>query len=587
MNSNIKSGTDTLAKLLFKRRLIIPRHQRPYAWDDVHIKWLLDDIAYGIENQKPYHYLGPIMFIPMNNNEFEINDGQQRMVTITLICAYLLHEHFANTQDTLIVNRAMRILFNLCDMHNKQTEDVDALKPRVTLSKNDQPAYKLIISGKVNDSKNKQMNAAWKTIKDFFSDDKHTSMEFKKSFFGFMLDSLHVSWTELGNPDDAITSFVTQNTRGKSLAQIQLTCTHFYRCLRGDEARSEYIHDCFNKIRKRFNGNEGEFFNYTRCYAYCEYGHLSKDRFCLDLGKNVDNADKAYHFVRNLSDDSKLNTFENINKNPPSENDYRKLTSDAGKDHHRIKITDYLQDLYRYESVSNAIMFALICQYDNSALPEKNTVAKFVYKSSKLLASFVQRAAHSFPGSSFATSRYEKQVASLAKAITDQECRTADNFLSRLKDNLDIDSNITINELYQARMESISFRRKDTSVLNILIRISELEEGRETVIDRGQATLEHILPQSLMHFDKWDFNAEEHERYVNRLGNLTLLPKQSKFAKDDFNVDFPTKKKEYEKSRYAITKELSQEDKWNTKTIEKRQAKLAKKAAEVWNFNID
>ena len=87
-NPQITAGVDILVNIVHKNRFATPRHQRPYAWEKEHVEWLLDDIAYGINGNKPYHYLGPIMLISTaNDGELGINDGQQRIVTLTLICA--------------------------------------------------------------------------------------------------------------------------------------------------------------------------------------------------------------------------------------------------------------------------------------------------------------------------------------------------------------------------------------------------------------------------------------------------------------------------------------------------------------------
>ena len=595
--TDIETNSGTIADVLFNKRFVIPRHQRPYAWDKEHIKWLLDDIADGIEKDRPYHYLGHAMFIP-NNNELEINDGQQRIVTITLICAYLLYEHFASTKDTLSINNAMRILFDFPPYPKKTLDDIDTLEPRITLSTNDHLAYKFIISGKSNFSENNKMTLAWITIEKFFA---KTSSEFKESFLEFMLYKLKVSWTDLGNEGDAITSFVTQNTRGKQLEQIQLTCTYFHRRLRDRPKQNKDIQVLFSNIRSAFNGNEDEFFNYTRCFAHCEHGHLSKKRFCLDLSGKINDPTEAYQFVCRLSDENKINIFKNINKHPPDESDYKNLISDAGKTKSYITITDHLWDFHKYESVSNAIIFSLIRQYQDTSDPtKKKKVAKFVWNSIELFASFVQRAAH--PTDSFTTSRYENKVAALAKAISNLECTTPEEFFSSLE-GLDID-NIIPDDSYQDKMASVTFRPKSLNAKNILIRINKYKSvqgtsgknARGTSVDRSQTSVEHILPQSSNHLAGWHpFKKQDHKTYRYWLGNLTLLPDDPIFGRDAFNANLSAKEPYYKASKYVITQELITEElarlenpgEWDVKSIKHRQARLASDAAQVWNFTID
>ncbi|WP_267525192.1 DUF262 domain-containing protein [Campylobacter sp. MG1] len=82
INSKIIDFTGLLGK-----NLIIPDYQRPYVWNENHIKTLLKDI----ESNKNITLLGSIVLYKTNkvteDNEtiYEVIDGQQRLTTIKLI----------------------------------------------------------------------------------------------------------------------------------------------------------------------------------------------------------------------------------------------------------------------------------------------------------------------------------------------------------------------------------------------------------------------------------------------------------------------------------------------------------------------
>ena len=599
-NSPITAGIKPLVKILLENRFIIPRYQRPYAWEKKHVKWFLDDIAYGIGakqfigkkkpigKKKSYHYFGPIMLIDTNDGKL-INDGQQRIVTLTLICAYLA-KYFADKGEHRYEKRAMRVLFDLPAGHKKTMSMATDQTPRITLSKPDHRIYKSLISSGKSPRKKSPMNMAWKTIDSFLSDKKFP-LKLKISFFEFICSDLKVSWTEFKNKKDAITSFVTQNTRGKSLEQIQLTCSHCLRCLDDAEEKSDTVSDHFDYIRDQFK-SEKKFFDYTRCFAQCEYGYLSSKDFCVDISEKITDATEAHDFVFRLSRDRNINLFQNLSKKSHDPNYYQKLTKYGGHDKSIRKIADYLRDLDNYKSVSNAIMFALLCQYFNN--PSSKKKAKFVCQSSKLLASFFQRAAHSFDRP-FAPSQYEENAARLANAITKGACKTSQDFFVALR-NFDSDNNIIPNDQYQYRMRSISFpenKAKNDNIKRILIAINEQMEQKSLIVSLEKISVEHILPESRHHLKKkkWNFNESEHAMYRYRLGNLALLPPDAKFSKDPFNESFSAKHDTYRDSEHIITQkildELSNKKDWEIKTIESRQAKLAKVAAQVWNFDPD
>ena len=583
MESAIKSEVNPLAAVLRQRRFIIPRHQRPYAWKPEHVNWLLDDIADGIAEQKSHHFLGPIMFVTTDKkSELEINDGQQRIATFMLICAYLC-KNFRDAGYSQGENQAMRMLFDLPEGHDKTMNDAEELRPRIALSTNDHPTYRSLTCGH-SVRKNGQMNTAWEAIDAFFRRPEYSSLETQKTFFNFLLNKLQVAWIKFEGADDSITAFETQNTRGKPLEQIQLTCAYFFSRLRNDEVLSEQAHAYINDIRRQFNGDETHFFNYVRCYAQCRYGYLSNERFCRDIRKAVDAKDKTYDFVHLLSEHNKIQIFQNLTRARPVEKDFEKLTAAARQGNSRRKIADYLSDLNKYKSVSNAVMFSLLCQYwDNADTSKKVEVAKFVYKSSKLLASFFQRAAHSFPGA-FSPSKYDQHVADLAKDIASGTCKTPKGFLTILR-HLDRDKNIISDSSYRDRMNSIDFPSKIQDAKYILARINEYYQQEFSVVS-DKSTTEHILPKSPVHIARWDFTQEDHSRYVHRLGNLTLLAPRDNKPQAEHHVNFAAKKKIYRKSEYHIAKSLCEKSAWDIDAIVRRQKELAKIAAIVWNFDI-
>lgn len=64
-----------------KERYVIPLYQRAYAWTDVEIEQLIDDI---MEHNGEHYYIGSLI-VYKRNREFEVIDGQQRLTTLLLL----------------------------------------------------------------------------------------------------------------------------------------------------------------------------------------------------------------------------------------------------------------------------------------------------------------------------------------------------------------------------------------------------------------------------------------------------------------------------------------------------------------------
>lgn len=88
-NDHVSLETCSLGKL-FSNPLVIPSYQRNYCWEEKQIRDLWQSLKDIPENGK-YH-LGTIILQKDKQGNYAIIDGQQRLVTLTLICQQLGYE---------------------------------------------------------------------------------------------------------------------------------------------------------------------------------------------------------------------------------------------------------------------------------------------------------------------------------------------------------------------------------------------------------------------------------------------------------------------------------------------------------------
>jgi uncharacterized protein with ParB-like and HNH nuclease domain len=87
--SNITPKIITIQELLEKiNNLEIPDYQRPYKWQEKHVKQLIDDILFHKQHHSEGYRLGTII-LHNNNNKLDIVDGQQRILTLCLLAKVL------------------------------------------------------------------------------------------------------------------------------------------------------------------------------------------------------------------------------------------------------------------------------------------------------------------------------------------------------------------------------------------------------------------------------------------------------------------------------------------------------------------
>jgi hypothetical protein len=139
-------------------------------------------------------------------------------------------------------------------------------------------------------------------------------------------------------------------------------------------------------------------------------------------------------------------------------------------------------------------------------------------------------------------------------------------------------------EEVQHSFTSLSLGRSQSSVAQIILRAIEykLRTTDELIIATpDRVHLEHIYPQKPAPAERLD----NHDNYVGRLGNLTLLDHHLNQAAQ--NSPFLAKRDQYyTHSDIHLTKELLDKDAWTTADIDARQNHLCDLALEVWPLNL-
>ena len=176
-----------LSQLLYKGKVELPWHQRRYDWSKENVNELLIDLDEAFRENRESYFLGALVLVEKSDRTWEINDGQQRIVTYSLICARLA-KMFANGVDPQREGIALRNLFDLSTDHTESLAQADKLEPRVSPPLDNRVNYRLLIRGH-NIGTNGKLTAAWNEI------DRHflaVDIEKAKQFFDFVVKKLEV-----------------------------------------------------------------------------------------------------------------------------------------------------------------------------------------------------------------------------------------------------------------------------------------------------------------------------------------------------------------------------------------------------------
>lgn len=574
--------------MLRQGRFSVPWHQRYFDWKPQHVETLLKDVALAAAEQRPSHFLGSVMLIKTRKkNKWNINDGQQRIITFLLICAWLF-ENSSASGDKLTESHMMRLLFDIPETHKYTLADARKLSPRVTPPQNDKKNFEALICGETVGA-NGKMTAAWKIIGDFLGGKKAKELA---DITDFILNKLLVVEILVGQGTDPNAIFEVLNHRGKKLESMDLIKNYIFSFFNDPESEQQRttVLEKMEIIYNSFGGKVGIVSEYVRCHLQMELGFLrgGNDYFYDDVkGKIAERAATApqkrqfvFDLVDKLAQKHRLQLFLTITQNSRESEYLQQFIGDSGSFDNNRKVYDYLTDLREYK-IARPVIFALLCRYSEEKAPnKKRMVAVFANKGCKFLASYVQRVTHMEGG--FKPSAYEVALAGLAYDIGNGKCLNKAQFKIALGKFPDKD--LMSDSIYKERMSAVMCSTQKAKYILACI----VEHEQPDISFRYQdpdITVEHILPQGEDYLDGWEeFTKDDSGKYIQRLGNLTILHRRDNKSGEEYNQNFAAKKGLYERCSYGITKELCRHDDWSPKAIISRQKKLAMIAAQIWDF---
>ena len=176
------------------------------------------------------------------------------------------------------------------------------------------------------------------------------------------------------------------------------------------------------------------------------------------------------------------------------------------------------------------------------------------------------------------TGRLEIACASLAKRVYSGEVTTATAARQALREIYPSDEEFR--DAFRTKQETNS-RKAMYLLRNLEIQARRESDRRLGGIETGPIaglTIEHVLPRrpGSGWTDAVDFDSDQAEDQVHRLGNLCLLTDVNRRLG---NAGFLEKRTIYGQSDLLLTKEVGDFDSWNKETINERQQRMAKRAS--------
>lgn len=536
----------------------VPPYQRGYEWERKHFEDLWLDLN-RINSHVEQHFIGSIILLETDSGEtFEIVDGQQRMVTISVIMMAIRDAPGLEKQEdrriddvinTYPANEAERRLHLADETADDSFEklwqgNTDAAEKRVKM------AYDYYIDKVVN-----------------LDDDE------LQRLLDNVVKYLRVVETVSTDASLAYTIFQSQNDRGKEVspqilakarihgAAEELDDTqerqevigrwnHIYRLLEDDLGHPRFKRDL--RVRRPM----------TQILINSDVPtptQIDKGALYRNFEDVLTNYDSVMGFVEWIQD--QVNIYLEISSNSYDVTG-RSIPDDA------IRHLQYLNSASTHSEVLSLSI------YNNL---DENVLLKESFRLASVLTMRME-----IGGSSPASTRDAIYTTARRVRRTDDPSEIRNILAESIETNTP--SNAEIIEYLKANQMNI---RGPWNFRTLLKLVSIEEERRGPLrINLNNINIEHIAPRNTFgntKYAQWRQTLDEAEfdEQKDKLGNLTLLLPSDHSRLDE--TSFESKKNTYKNSDVKIAEEVSNYVDWTDENIEERNELLAKELIERWS----
>ncbi|WP_017686444.1 DUF262 domain-containing protein [Vibrio cholerae] len=538
-------------------KYLVPRFQRDYAWDIEQWEDLWSDIT-ALDREEGLHYMGYIVLQQVEQYKYDVIDGQQRLVTLSIIilaAMKAIKDMIARGEDEAENKERLDEITK----HFVGTKNLVSLKvvSKMELNRNNNRFFQKICSD-LEAPNSRGMTSTNKLLRKCFE-------FFTKKNFGatgaeiaqFIIDfSSSMVFTKIIVQDDlnAYKVFETLNARGVQLSTPDLLKNYLFSIVTKDEnIFDEELNDLdeqWSEIIAQLGENNVS--DFVRYHHNSQRKMVTKKELFSSMRKVVQKPEEAYHYLRSLIDFAPI---------------YASLInpSDSWWGQQDDKYKEALQYLVGIRLFNIKQPLTILLPAFKKFTPEEFVkTVRYLY----VLSIRYNVICHLSP------SEQESVYNQIAIKVSNGEYQRA----SHIKNSEDFkrlypDDNAFFNAFEFHRMPSRQTAKK------IRFLLAEIEKHLGNHCDFNKTTLEHICPYNPEKAWVTAFG-EGINDVKDRLGNMLLLDKDVLKR-----ANFDNKKAAYNASHFMIAKEVATHAAWNIESVNEQQKWLSSQAVQTWRVD--
>lgn len=540
-------------------RYRVPPYQRNFSWTADEVEQLWSDLTGAMEDGRPDYFLGTIVIGEEEDGKVRtIIDGQQRLATLTMIFS-AIRTVYASRGD----ERTQEVYQEYLGLKDRRTR---LTQSRLTLNEVNEPTFQRLVVENASDGdldtaasdrraseSNRRLAEAALRIRNHVADKAKAAHSFDNYLIAledFIKDRVIMIQVTVGDESDAYLVFETLNDRGLDLSTSDLLKNYIF----GRAGAGNLV-----VVRKQWSemtlilGTQSET-QFLRHYWLSHFGVIRERDLYREFKQKFSSAPKILELMTNLRAAADNYAAMSSSDHPFYVGYPTSVRSDID--------TLQLFGLSQFRPLLQAAMERW----------DQDSIAKVI----RLIVVLSMR--YSIIGS-FGTGNIERAYADAAVGVREGKLKSPAQVFMALR-AIYPDKDRFLKDFADAE---ISKPRLARYVLTSLANAMQGGEELGVLEDEKKVNLEHIMPKT--RGGEWLKSAvdeDEYLRFVNRIGNLTLVERRINTAMG--NTGFRKKRDEaYAKSALRLTSHITKYEQWTTREIVDRQQELAGAAIAVWS----
>lgn len=562
-------------------KYVVPDYQRRYDWQEDKVENLCEDLLQEYfddpECERQEYLLGPIVLLDKSNT-MEVIDGQQRLVTITLLFCALRESvtQYSNGQSN--DHYIQKIIKDINKSINLNSDNVIQLN-----NTRDDTIFRQICDGKTHDLKRSTIKRNYETILKFSKElckkcglDKpeayQSGIDKIDHIINELKDKNSFVYMRVHNEDYSHQIFESLNSKGQQLKQADLIKSYILNII--PEHQRAPMRERWNKIVSGTNGKsiDPDQLIYTSILSrtFGSKNDVQRRELYKHVKKNYKEKKAVLTFVESLEQDADI-----IKKleNPESIRGINKQTLISFK--HALYGLKQLRAIYFTRPMIAACREWRFDDPKTRKLAECLVKFFFVYRTiCKSDIDLLRRNSKKMTEQIMNKNQLNVVLWTLLKYNTpdgERDHVDFDTFTKKFPEHV-------LDSQHEARYILTSFEHY-------------LQKFRGLDIEDQSLNIEHIFPKNPS-LEDWP-NAEELQDYVDRLGNQTLI--SGTWNSTLSNHAFETKRRGiktskgivvgYCQSGLKLNEYLKDRSQWTVKEIKDREEKLTQLAIKIWDLS--